>query len=361
MSNSPLSFLDVNRVLVMRYRFIGDTILTVPFLRNLRRALPRARIDVLVGPQSGQVLAGCPYVDDLIEFDTTRFHKYDQGYGEKRSFWSYALHLRKNKYDTAFVLKRSFSSAALSYLIGAKRRIGYASKGRNFLLTHTAPFNTAIHEVESTLDVLRAVGIPIQDNYLEAFISEEERKDISKIVPELTEGKHILIHAASAHPDKMYPLEHWAKIVHTLYKDWGFEPVFSGAASDVPLYEELARQSQVPCLNLAGRLSLRQSLALYERMKMSICVDSGPAHLSAAVGTPTISLFGPTDPVRWRPFGDQHAALYDEQLVCRPCHYKKTCIDRPCLTQFDPQRIISKAIELFANAKQSKKSPTHAT
>jgi len=361
MSNSPPSFADANRVLVMRYRFIGDTILTVPFLRNLRGALPHARIDVLVGPQSGKVLAGCPYVDDLIEFDTTRFHKYDQGQGEKRSFWTYALHLRKQNYDTAFVLKRSLSSAALSFLIGAKRRIGYAAKGRNFLLTHTAPFNTNIHEVESTLDVLRAVDIPIHDNYLEAFISEEERKDLSNKVPELADGNHILIHAASAHPDKMYPLEHWAKIIQALYKERGFEPVFSGAASDIPLYEELARQSQVPCLNLAGRLTLRESLALYERMKLSLCVDSGPAHLSAAVGTPTISLFGPTDPVRWRPFGDQHAALYDDQLACRPCHYKKTCIDRPCLTQFDPQRVIAKAFDLFASSEQTKKSPTHAT
>src|ERR1700733_13544472 len=97
------------RILVIRYRFIGDTILTVPFLRNLRRHYPQAKIDVLVGPQSGEVLQGCPYVDNLIEFDTTRFHKYDQGKGKKKSYWHYVKALQQNHYDTVFVLKRSLS------------------------------------------------------------------------------------------------------------------------------------------------------------------------------------------------------------------------------------------------------------
>jgi heptosyltransferase-2 len=332
----------------MRYRFIGDTILTVPFLRNLRRTFPNARIDVLVGPQSGKVLVGCPYVDELIEFDTTRFHKYDSGAGGKKNFWTYAFQLRKRNYDTVFVLKRSLSSAVLSFATGAKRRIGYSANGRDFLLTHTAPFNTHIHEVESTLDVLRCAGLTIKDNFLEAWISQQETDELFKLVPELSSiKKPILLHAAAAHPDKLYPLEHWAKIARALSETGGFTPVFSGAPLDVDVYKELEKLSGIHCLNLAGKLSLRQSMTLYKQMKLAICVDSGPAHLSAAVGTPTIAIFGPTDPVRWRPFGDQHVALFDDTLECRPCNYNKTCIDRPCLTQFAPQRIIKTALEMY--------------
>ncbi|MGH9553973.1 MAG: glycosyltransferase family 9 protein, partial [Terriglobales bacterium] len=122
--------LEGKRILVIRYRFIGDTILTGPFLKNLRHAYPDATIDVLVGPQSGEVLNGCPYVNDLIVFDTTRFHKYDSGAGAKRSFWSYVSLLRKKHYDLVFVLKRSWSSAVLALLTGARYRVGYATEGR---------------------------------------------------------------------------------------------------------------------------------------------------------------------------------------------------------------------------------------
>src|ERR1700734_2523022 len=91
-----------SRMLVIRYRFIGDTILTVPFLRNLRLAYPQAQIDVLVGQRSGEVLENCPYINDLIVFDTTRFHKYDSGEGKTKSFWHYARLLRQRRYDMVF-------------------------------------------------------------------------------------------------------------------------------------------------------------------------------------------------------------------------------------------------------------------
>jgi heptosyltransferase-2 len=346
--------LKADRILVIRYRFIGDTILTVPFLRNLRAAYPDATIDVLVGPQSGKVLEGCPYINDLIEFDTTRFHKYDSGDSQKRHFLSYVFQLRKRRYDTAFVLKRSLSSALLSFLIGAKNRIGYSMPGRNFLLTKTIPWKSDKHEVISTLDVLSCANIPVIDDHLEAWISSAELAQIDQIVPQLkTDSRYYLIHAAAAHPDKLYPLDSWSKIITSLYEEAQLVPVFSGAQADHALYESLSSQAGVNSINLAGKLSLRQSMALYKRLRFSICVDSGPAHLSAAVGTPTLAIFGPTDPVRWRPYGPQHKALYDAELACRPCHYKKTCVDRPCLTQLSPERVLEQAMLLWRRSHET--------
>ena len=338
-----------SRILVVRYRFIGDTILTVPFLRNLREAYPDAKIDVLVGPQSGEVLNSCPYVDELICFDTTRFHKYDQGEGKARSFWSYVFELRKRKYDTAFLLKRSFSSAMLALLIGCKNRIGY-NKGRSFLLTHSVEWNQKVHEVESTLDVLRAVGIPINNTEMEAWITKEELEETRQLVPEINSSmRKILFHAAAAHPDKTYPLEHWATMIREMCKDPNVLPFHTGSQQDVELYEKLASMTGIKAVNAAGKLTLRQSMALLSQMDLAICTDSGPAHLSAAVGTPTIALFGPTDPERWRPWGVRHVAIYDETLSCRPCHYKKTCDDkRQCLTELSPDRVVMTARSVLA-------------
>lgn len=350
-----------SRILVIRYRFIGDTILTVPFLRSLRKAYPQARIDVLVGPQSGEVLAGCPYVDELITYDTTRFHKYDRGAGKSRSFWSYVIELRKRRYDTAFILKRSISSALLAFLIGCRNRIGYGTSGRAFLLTQAVKWNQQIHEVESTLDVLREAGIGVTDTKMEAWIAKEERAQVIELVPELrveasseqgqTEApRKILFHAPAAHPDKIYPLEKWAKLIQIMATQHKIIPFFAGSEQDKETYEKLEQASGIKGVNTAGKLSLRQSMALFAEMDLAICTDSGPAHLAAATGTPTIALFGPTDPIRWRPWGKQHVALFDAGLACRPCHYKKTCDDkRQCLTEMAPELIAETANEMLTN------------
>lgn len=331
----------------MRYRFIGDTILAVPFLRNLRAAYPDAVIDVLVGPESGKVLEGCPYVNELIAFDTTKFHKYDRGEGKQRSLLSYAWELRKRNYDTAFVLKRSLSSAILALLIGARYRIGYGTQGRSFMLTHAFPMRNDVHEVESVLDALRAAKIPIKDKHLEAWTNNEEQLALAAIAPEVTAcgGTKILVHAAAAHPDKMYPLALWADVMKQL-KDKHADATFffTGAPRDYQLYSELEKLAGIQGVNLAGRLSLRLSIALMQNMHVAACVDSGPAHLGAAAGVPVVAIFGPTDPVRWGPWGEAHTTVVKD-LACRPCGYKKTCDDRrECLTELAPERVVD-AIE----------------
>jgi len=342
---------NAKRILVVRYRFLGDTILTVPFLRNLRRACPDAVIDVLVGPVSGQVLTGCPYVNEFINFDTTRFHKYDRGEGEKKSYLSYLFELRKRKYDAVFVLKRSLSSAFLAFATGAKVRAGYATEGRSLLLTHRVPWDTEIHEIDSVLSVLESVGVKVEDKHLEAWISEEETKTVHAKVPEFQSyKKRMLIHAAAAHPDKTYPLPLWAEVIKGLHAEFGMTPFFTGDRNDRETYEELQAQAGIKGVNMAGELTVRESMALYKEMDLAVCVDSGPAHLACAVGVPTVTLFGPTDPNRWRPYGPLTQAVYDDTLECRPCHYKKTCDDqRQCLTALAPEKIISASRQILNN------------
>lgn len=341
------------RILVIRYRFLGDTILTVPFLRNLRYAYPDAKIDMMVGPVSGEVLKGCPYVDEFIVFDTTRFHKYDKGKGRSRSFFSYVKEIRAKKYDLVFVLKRSMSSAILAFLSGAKYRVGYATEGRSLLLTHRFPFDQSIHEIDSVLMALTSAGIPIRDKHLDAWISDEEKASIEKKVPELQKtNPKVLIHVAAAHPDKIYPLESWVSIIKELKQKWNITPFFTGAKEDRAVYSELEALTEVKSVNMAGELNIRESMSLYKEMDLAICVDSGPAHLAAAVGVPTYTIFGPTDPDRWAPFGNNCSAIFDSSLECRPCHYQKTCNNRECLTELSPSKVINAVQKAFKVGEQ---------
>jgi hypothetical protein len=129
--------LQAEKMLVMRYRFIGDTVLTVPFLRNLREAYPEARIDLMLEPFSGQVIEGCPYVDRIIPFEFKTIHKYSAASprGRLAGYVHYWKMLRQEGYDAAFALKRSLSSALLIRTAGIPRRIGFATEGRTLLLT----------------------------------------------------------------------------------------------------------------------------------------------------------------------------------------------------------------------------------
>jgi len=114
--------------------------------------------------------------------------------------------------------------------------------------------------------------------------------------------------------------------------------------------------SGVAGINLAGKLSIRQSMALYKNMDLAVCVDSGPAHLAAAVGIPTVGVFGPTDPDRWRPYGKNCLAVFDRSLPCRPCLYKKTCSNRECLTELDPGRIVEACKSVLTSAREETKT-----
>ena len=154
------------RILVIRYRFIGDTVLAIPALRNLRQAFPHATIDVLGEPISGDTLAPCPYKNELL-FCAPRLKGAKKRAAQfPTNLWAAARFLRARKYDRCYILRRSFSSAILPLLAGIPHRVGFATDNRGWLLQRSAPYADK-HEVECFLDVLRADGIPVTDTHNE--------------------------------------------------------------------------------------------------------------------------------------------------------------------------------------------------
>lgn len=313
------------RILVVRYRFIGDTLLTVPFLRNLRRAYPQAIIHMLSAPQSGEVLRDCPYLDALLPFDTTRKHHYENTDAAPRGFWSYVKQLRETQYDMAFVLKRSFSSAALVALAGIPIRVGFDTECRGLLLTHRVPYGRDPHQHERDrfLDLLRAVNLPVTDDHLEAWWSPAEMKKAEMLMQDIDGHLNLLIHITSSNPAKEWPLASWQRLVRWLFTD--FQATLDvplslhavGAPSDKHCYDallaglpaELKAHSPIQFHNHCGQTTLTESLALLSQMQGGIGVDSGTLHMAAAVGVPVIGLFGPMNPRQWGPVGEHHQIL----------------------------------------------------
>ena len=321
----------MKKILVMRYRFIGDTLLTIPFLRNLRYAYPDAQIDMLVSSGSGEIIENCPYINNFIFFDTTKKFKYENG--EKKSFWTYAKELRKEKYDKIYVLKRSFSSAFLSFLTGAKERIGFNTEFRGFLLTKKVPYSNNKHEIECFLDILRADGINIEDTYLESFTDEKTKEKINKIYSENMQNdiKKVVVHATASTPKKEWIKENWAQIIEYLSNEKNAQVLFIGAEKDAAAYREilscLKNELKIKPVNFCGKFTLKESLAALGQSDLIIGIDSGNLHMAAASKTRVIGLYGPMDEKKWGAYPCKSGTniLLTADVDCRPCGLKKKC------------------------------------
>jgi len=346
------------KILVIRYRFIGDTVLTIPFLRNLRRAYPNAQIDMLVGPVSGDVLLDCPYIDNLIYFDTTKKHKYENTGEEKKNFFSYVKLLRQNKYDKAFVLKRSFSSAALAFLAGIKERIGFNTEGRGFLLTKRILYVKNRHEIECFLDVLKADGISARDNHLENWISPKSEEKIQDIMSnyDLSEKQKVLIHATSGNINKQWAIENFAKVIEYLSNEKNTRVFFTGTAKDSDVYDKILNlintELQNKPINLCGELSIQDSTALINKMDFVVGCDSGTLHIAASLNIPVIGIYGPMNPKKWRAWGEIHRPIYLD-LPCIPCELRKKCDKNyACIKNITPEMVIKEINSLIRHCEE---------
>ena len=304
------------RILVIRYRFIGDTVLAIPFLRNLRYAFPKAVIDVLAEPVSGDTLAHCPYKNDLLYFAPRL-----KGAAKSRSKFPTSLFacarlLRSRRYDRVYILRRSFSSAILPWLAGIPHRVGFATEGRQWLLQCSTPYPDK-HEVECFLDVLRADGIPIVDTHNENWSDPvvDER-----LAPRLSshDRRRIFICAKSVFPLKDWAPERFAELIHWLVNERGCEVHFCDSPGNASYYQSILaavpKPLMHPCVDWSSELSIRNVNSLLRRMDLAVGIDTGLLHIAASFHVPVVALFGPLEPWRWHPWDTPHTIIRPSDL-----------------------------------------------
>ncbi|WP_243374026.1 lipopolysaccharide heptosyltransferase II [Geotalea sp. SG265] len=312
-------------ILVMRYRFIGDTILTVPFLRNLRRAEPEAYIAWMVAPGSSEVVKGIPYVDELIYWDPVTIHADSSGtHRSLAAKWRFMRDLRAKRFDKVYVLKRSFTSAVMALLSGARERIGFSTEGRSFLLTKPVPYRHDRHEVQNFLDVLRADGVKVSDDHLEAWISPEEQDFADRYLAEHGIGAGdllIAIHPFAANPVRGWHQDNFIETANRLQQLSHARIVLFGGGRDVEQAQVLKESISPEPVMVVGSTTLRQTMAILVRCCLLVCNDSGIMHLGAALGVPLVAVFGPQSPVKFGPCG-QDCRILHHRLPCSPCKQK---------------------------------------
>jgi len=290
------------RILVVRTRFVGDTVLAIPFLRNLRRAFPDATIDVLVERASGAVLADCPHLDGLVVAPRV-------GEGRESALATVRANARwlaRRRYDRAYVLKRSLSAILQTRLAGIPHRVGFASQGGSPFLSRAVPLRPHRHEVELFLDLLRADGLPVDDGRNENWVAPELADRVDALLGTLPEDRpRVFVAPRSTAVEKEWPVERMARTVAWLVETRGCEVLFCGAPRDVAVHAEIRERSGAGAHvhDVTPHFDLRGTSALLSRMDLCLGIDTGLLHVAASHGVPVVALFGPTDPNQWRPWG----------------------------------------------------------
>jgi ADP-heptose:LPS heptosyltransferase len=323
---------ELREILVLRLDRIGDVLMCLPALHDLRRMAPRARIRLAVGRWSEEVARGFP-VDDVLVWSAPWVGRPSEGAEGLTTLLARARALRRDRIDLALDLQGDLRASLLLWASGARRRVGYANTGGDYLLTDVVPLDETVSWVEQNRRAVNLVtggedGLaggpvtvvdpltPMDRAFAERFLRDEGLLDRWPLVG---------IHPSGGRRVKQWSVDRWREVAESLQRDHGATVLLTGSAVDQPLCAELARGLLVPAVNLAGRLDVRQTLAVMERLALFLSPDTGPMHLACAVGTPTVSVFGPSDPVRYFTGGSfdghpQRHVVVRPELWCSPCN-----------------------------------------
>ena len=318
--------------------WIGDMILLTPALRALRKNFSEAHISILINPLVRDLMEKNPYIDKVIVYDKRNTQK------GLRQMWQMADRFRAKQFDTAIILHpNSIRSAFLSFIADIPERIGTKFKGRGLFLTTKVKRRTNIHEVHRYLDVVNPIVGTNHDEKLEFWGISKDDENFAENALAGRSSPIIGINPCTTWSSKRWSAERFARLADLLSRRFGAYVFLTGTPEDVHLGNEITKRVSSELLDLVGRTTLWQLGALMKRCDLYITGDSGSMHISAAVNTHTIALFGPTDPVRHGPFGTGHNVVRRD-MRCSPC-YKRECKSCDCMQNIqveDIMEIVSK-------------------
>jgi predicted lipopolysaccharide heptosyltransferase III len=337
------------RILLVRLRLIGDVVFTTPIVRALRRQFPSAELVYLAEPAAAPIVAGNPALSEVIVVPHRR------GWRRIADDLSVAARLRRRRFDVAIDLHGGPRSAWLTWLSGAKLRVGYDVPGRSWMYTrviHRPRVLRARHSVENQWDLLAAVDpalapSPDRDrDRVEMSVDDTARRRIAARLAHLgvpADGRVILLHVSAGNPFRRWPEDAFAELAAGLVTAdsdrWVLLTGGPSARVAAARVIERARAAAGPAatrLVSAEDLSLAELRAAMDRAVLFIGGDSGPLHVAATSNVPIVGLYGPTLAERsapWRPSSLKTESIDAGPLPCRPCE-QRVCVpgDFRCLT-----------------------------
>jgi lipopolysaccharide heptosyltransferase II len=349
------------RILVVRVDLLGDVVLSLPAVRALKRAYPEARIDLLVLKSTAGILEGQPGIHRVLAYDPhiwrqpASYLRPDHWREAARVLWS----IRAARYDLAVSISGDMGSI-LTRLSGARRRFGYSREAYPFFLTDPLPggrYLTRQHETKYVLALAGAAGGIIagtEDARPRLVVTSAARERIDALLGEGRavlgrKGPMVTLHGGARNGQaKRWPTSHFARLAERLVEEFDALVVLTGAGGEATLARAIEEQCRHQLLNLCGQTSLPELAALLAASDLVVSGDSGPMHVACAVGTPVISLHGPTDPALSGPTPTADAIVLRRELWCSPCYDASATAECPfgnpvCMKALDVDLVLGAA------------------
>ena len=338
------------KLLVRCTNWVGDAVISIPALREIRRVHPGWEIVLLARPWVADLYRREDFCDRIVLYENKGRHA---GLAGK---WRLGAALRREHFERAILLQNAFDAALLAWLADIPERIGYARDRRRLLLTQPIrvprPRQTPKHERFYYLEMLRRAGLieRLPENSDMKLSRTEEAAaagraywEAHRVVGERWIG--ISPGAANSRAKRWLPAR-FAEAGRKLATNLDARVVVFGSSSEAGLCAEVASGVGTPAVDLAGRTSLAEFIDLAAACSVFLTNDTGAMHISAALGVPTVAVFGPTDEAATGPVS-RSARLIREPVDCSPCLLRDCPIDHRCMTRIEPQQVVEMASALL--------------
>lgn len=332
----------MKKILIIRFAALGDTLHTTPCLKALKEAYPDSKLTYLVGKGAETVIENNPYIDEIIIFDKRGRHK--KWSGQIRLVFD----LRKKNFDLVVNMSPSVRTSIFSFIINGDKKLVYCrdkspQKGVK-----------AEHAVENCWATFASLGIEDDKVVLvpQFFISNGARKAVSELIVlnAITDKDKVIgINPGASHEVNRWDETSFAMLSDRLIGDLNIKIIIMGGPSDIEIANAIEKKMKETPINMAGKLSIDKSAALFERCSAFITGDTGPMHIAAAVGSTVIALFGAADPDRTGPVGRQHILIQKKDLECVPCRQRSCAKNHECMKNITVEEVLN-AVKLLLPA-----------
>lgn len=353
---------NIERIVVRGTNWVGDAVMTVPALRELRRLLPNAHLTLATRAWAKGLFADAEFIDDLL------VHK-DSGL---RAVVQQVREWRRRRFDLAILFPNSLETALVASLARVPLRIGYATEGRQALLTHPLAlpeWRNSKHEVFYYLKIIAELEwlLKHKQSFLDTLPDGSlELSDVRRAAARdllrahgvrAIQDERILIALCPGSINsraKRWPTERYAALGDRFKEQMGAEVLLIGSAAESEVSLEVARGMRNKPVMLTGQTDLAELVGVLSLVDLLVTNDTGPAHIASALGRPTLVIFGPTNPLTTRPFSP-FGEIVRQPPDCAPCMLRDCPIDHRCMTAISPEEIFERARAMLARLKMRDK------
>ncbi len=352
--------MPIRTILVRATNWIGDAVMSIPALHQLRIAYPNAHIAILARPWVAGLYGRESFCDELIQYEAPK------GWSGLRGKLDLAAQLRQRRFDCAVLLQNAFEAAALAWLANIPVRIGYDRDARGFLLSHSiaVPKRGEIprHQRFYYLELLKRAGL-IQGYSHTPTIRLGGAADAAAagrlhLAASGLSGAVIGVSPGAAYGGaKRWLPERFAEAAITVSREHNSAVAIFGSEAERPICETVLRSvlhAGCQAVNFAGAIPLDRFIEMAGACKLFLTNDSGPMHIASALGVPTVAIFGATDDVATGPTGDW-SRVVRHPVECSPCLLRECPIDHRCMTRVEASDVAQQALTMLSAAESAKR------